>query len=90
MKEELETLLKNETWEVVDVPKDIKLITCKWVYKVKRKSDGSVNKFKAILVVRGFLQVYGLDYHNFFAPIAKVVTMRLLLNCAVHQHRYVH
>lgn len=85
MKDELEGLHKNHSWEIIVLLEGIKPISCKWVYKIKKNADGSVNKFKATLVARGFLQVYGLDDNDFFALVAKVVTIRLLLTCAVLQ-----
>lgn len=56
-----------------------KLIGCKWVYKIKFKFDGTVECCKAILVARGYNQVEGLDYHETFAPVVKLVTVHLLL-----------
>lgn len=79
-------MLKNDKWEVVKIPEGVKPISCKWEFRINRNSDGSVNKFKARLVARGFLQVYGLDFHDSFATVAKVVTVRLLLTCAVQNH----
>lgn len=90
MKEELDALHKNQTWDIVVPPPGTKPISCRWVYRIKRNADGTVNKFKARLVARGFLQVYGLDYTDSFAPVAKVVTVRILLTCAVLQKWDVH
>ena len=58
------------------------IITCKWVYKVKHNSDGSVARYKARLVARGFLQQESIDYHETFAPTAKFVSIRLLVALA--------
>lgn len=90
MKENLDTLDKNGTWEIIAPLQGVKPILCKWVYRVKRKADGSVNKFKAKLVAKGFLQIFGHNYHELFSPVAKVVTVRLLLACVVHQRWHVH
>ena len=62
MKEELDALTKNETWEIVDMPEKKKPVGCKWVYKIKYRSDGSVERYKARLVAKGFTQTYGVDY----------------------------
>ena len=59
MGEEMDALSKNQTWDLLPKPKDIKPISCKWVYKIKRKLDGSVDRFKTRLVARGFSQEYG-------------------------------
>lgn len=89
---EYDSLMKNETWELCTLPKDRKAITNRWVFKVKHNPDGSVNKYKARLVARGFNQVYGLDYDETFAPVAKLTSIRVLIslalsvaNCKIHQ-----
>nr|DAD45748.1 TPA_asm: hypothetical protein HUJ06_003978 [Nelumbo nucifera] len=71
-KEEISALNKNCTWELVPKPKNADVVTCKWVYKLKKKVDGTVDKHKARLVARGFSQQYGLDYDETFSPIAKM------------------
>lgn len=83
MREDLEALRKNQTWDITVLPQGSKPISCKWVYKVKRNANGTVKKFKARLVARGFLQKYGLTYHDSFAPVAKVVTVKIMLTYVV-------
>ncbi|KAL4279785.1 hypothetical protein GQ457_03G014780 [Hibiscus cannabinus] len=78
MLEEIEALHKNQTWELVPKPENYEPITCKWVYRLKRKSDGTVDKCKARLVAWGFSQSYGLDYEETFSPVAKMVTPRTI------------
>lgn len=90
MRAKLDALLKNQASEVVVLPARVKPISCKWVYQVKENPYGSVNKFKARLVARGFLQVFRLDYYVSFVPMVKVVTMRLLIAYVVQRHWHVH
>lgn len=72
-------LKENQTWDLVAKPKEVKAISCKWVYKVKTGQDGSIERDKARLVARGFSQQYGLDYDETFSPVAKITTVRVLL-----------
>lgn len=66
--EEMRALEKNNTWKMVDLPKDKKTVGCKCVFTVKYKLDGSLEKYKARLVAKGFTQTYGIDYTETFAP----------------------
>lgn len=78
MKDEYNALLVNETWSLVDIPSDKKVIGCKWVFKIKRNSDGSVARYKARLVAQGFHQQADLDYTETFSPVVKPTTIRVL------------
>ncbi|XP_074306524.1 uncharacterized protein LOC141641774 [Silene latifolia] len=82
MKAEIDALERNETWELTDLPVDKKALGCRWVYKIKYKSDGTVERLKARLVVFGNHQVEGLDYGETFAPVVKMVTIRAFLTVA--------
>ena len=62
MKEELKMIEKNDTWELVDRPQHKQPIGVKWVYRTKLNADGSINKYKARLVVKGYAQVFGVDF----------------------------
>lgn len=82
MKEEIESLHENGTWELVDLPENKKPIGCKWVYKIKTNENGSVTRYRARLVAQGFSQKFGSDYDQVFAPVAKLTTLRIMLSLA--------
>lgn len=79
MKEEIRMIEKNNTWEFVDRPKDKDVIGVKWVYKVKHNSNGTINKNKARLVVKGYAHQPVVDFGETFAPVAGSTLLELLL-----------
>jgi hypothetical protein len=83
MESEIAALQRNKTWHLVPPDKNRNLIDCKWVYKIKRHPDGSIDRYKARLVAKGFKQRYGIDYDDTFSPVVKFATIRLVLSIAV-------
>ena len=82
MSDELQALTKTNAWDLVDLPSGKTLVGCKWVYKIKTRSDGSIERHKARLVAKGFTQEYGIDYEETFALVARLTSERSLLTIA--------
>ena len=79
MKEELDALSKNHTWDLVTLPP---VVGCKWIYKIKTRSDRSIKHYKARLVAKSFTQEYEIDYEDTFTPVACISSVRALLAVA--------
>jgi hypothetical protein len=69
MQQEYNSLLENQTWDLVPLPYGRKLVRCGWVYRTKSATYGHISRYKARLVAKGFQQVHGIDYDETFAPI---------------------
>ena len=82
IKSELHSILTNHTWDLVDLPKGCKPIKCKWIFGKKLRPDGTIDKFKARLVVVGYAQRKDIDYFDTYSPVTKIATIRTLVALA--------
>ena len=73
--EEYASIIKNNVWEVVPRPEGKSVVTSRWLYKIKHAADGSIEKFKARFVARGFSQIEGVHYDETFAPVAQYTSI---------------
>lgn len=90
MDKELTALEENNTWTIMPLPPNKKPIGSKWVYKVKLKPNGTVERYKARLVAKGYNQRFRIDYLESFSPVAKVVTVRILLSLSTSNNWFLH
>ena len=79
MESKMDSIEKNQTWELVQLPKGKNAFLCKWVYKLKVTSDNAKPKYKARLVAKGFKQEKGVDFDEIFSPVVKMTTLRIVL-----------
>jgi hypothetical protein len=79
MIEEIESMAKNQVWEIVELPQGVKAIGCKWIYKTKKDSNGNIDRYKARLVAKSVTQREGIDYHDTFSPVSKKDSFRIIM-----------
>jgi len=82
IKIEMDSISKNHTWIMVDLPKGAKPIDCKWIFKKKHFPDGSIEKYKARLVAKGFSQKQNIDYFDTLPPVTRISLVRVLIALA--------
>ena len=82
MIEEYQSIMKNDVLDIVPKPEGKSVVPSKWIYKIKHTSDGSIEKYKARFVARGFSQKEGIDYKETFAPIARYTSIRAIMALA--------
>jgi len=84
------SIMKNQTWELVELPKNKVPIGRKWLYKSKFKADGSIDKYKVRLVAKGYSQKNGIDYEDTFAHVSKLDTIRISIALATKHKWKIH
>ncbi|GJY04599.1 ribonuclease H-like domain-containing protein [Tanacetum coccineum] len=89
MNNEMDALYRNDTWEIVELPMGRKAIGGKWVYKIKYKSSGDIDRYKARYVAKGYNQKEGVDFDETFSPVVKIVTVRCVINLAVQNNWFI-
>ena len=83
MVEEYHSIFKNSAWEIVPRPVEKSVVGSRWIYKVKKVDDGSVENYKSIFVARGFSHIEGIDYDETFAPVSRYSSIRSILALSV-------
>lgn len=86
MRRELDSFHENNVWTLVDKPKEVNAVKCKWVFKIKRGIDGKILRYRARLVAKDFTQKYGIDFYGTFAPVGRHSSIRLLLALAAQMN----
>ena len=87
---EIDSILQNHTWELVDLPLGCKPLSSKWVFKRKMKVDGSIEKYKARLVIKGYKQTEGLDYFDTYSLMTRINSIKMVLAISTLRNHEVH
>ena len=90
IKSEIDSILHNHTWELVDLPSGCKPLSSKWIFKRKRKVDGSIDKYKARLVIKGYRKTLDLYYFDTYSPVMRINSIRMVLAISALKDREVH
>ncbi|GJT85954.1 zinc finger, CCHC-type containing protein [Tanacetum coccineum] len=88
--DKMDSIMGNNTWVLADLPPGCKPLGCKWIFKIKLKVYRTIEKFKARLVIQGFKQKSGMDYFDTYAPVARIITIRLLIAMASIHNLIIH
>ena len=88
--DEMDSLMSNGIWKLVDLPPSSKSIGCKWVFRRKYNTNNTVHTFKARLVAKGFRQNKGIDYFDTYAPMARISSIRILMVLSSLYHLPIH
>jgi len=84
MKDEMKSMQDNDVWNLVEFSESVKLIGCKWIFKTKRDSKGNVERYKAQLVAKGFIQKEGIDYKETFSLVSSKDSFRIIMILVAH------
>ena len=84
MDEEMEALTFRRTWELVSAPTEAVIIGYRWVFTLKYRPNGSVDRYKVRLMAKGYTQTYGIDYFEIFSPVARMNSIRILFSIVVN------
>ncbi|KAA0040148.1 UBN2 domain-containing protein [Cucumis melo var. makuwa] len=90
MKEELKSMNDNKVWDLVKLLKESKRVGCKWVFKIKRDSNGNIERYKARLVAKGYTQKDGIDYKETFSPVSKKDSLIIIMALVAHYDLELH
>nr|GFD24618.1 zinc finger, CCHC-type [Tanacetum cinerariifolium] len=88
--DKMDSIMGNNTWVLVDLPPGCKPLGCKWIFKIKLKVNGTIEKFQARLVIQGFRHNSGIDYCDNYALVARINTIRLLIAMASIHNMIIH
>ena len=78
----MHSIRANKTWDLIDLPKNLRALPCKWIYRLKEMSDLTTPKYKARLVAKGFRQEYSVDFDEIFSPVVKMTTIHVVVVAA--------